>query len=104
MFDTNSFGTSCPNKRRTGLSLILALGCLVLAPLALAQQDAALETEPEDPDVVEGVELQDNLGRDTPRTSFIGFLAATEKFDYEAAVDYIDLRNLPFAVRQIKGD
>ena len=46
----------------------------------------------------------DNLGRDTPRSSFIGFLEATDKFDYKAAVQYMDLRNLPHSVRKIEAE
>jgi MscS family membrane protein len=104
MLDTGSLHISYPNREHTGLSLILALACLVLAPLALAQQEPALEAEPGDPDVFEGVELQDNLGRDTPRSSMTGFLHALENFDYEFAVNYMDMRNLPKSVRKYSGE
>ena len=56
-------------------------------------QNPATETE--------AVVFKDNLGRDTPRSTFIGFLKATEEFDYETAVQFMDLRNLPHAVRQV---
>ena len=46
----------------------------------------------------------DNLGRDTPRGSFEGFLAATEQFDFEAARQFIDLRNLPYDVNRLGGE
>lgn len=58
-------------------------------------QNPAIETE--------AVVFKDNLGRDTPRSSFIGFLKATEKFDYEEAVEFMDLRNLSHAARQVDG-
>ncbi|MCP4049045.1 MAG: mechanosensitive ion channel, partial [Gammaproteobacteria bacterium] len=54
--------------------------------------------------VVEDSAFKDNLGRDTPRSSFLGFLNSTEEFDYETAAQYIDLRNLPHAVRQYDGN
>ena len=36
-------------------------------------------------DIVEDIGFKDNFGRDTPRSSFIGFLNAAEKFEYEIA-------------------
>ena len=47
--------------------------------------------------VVKDSAFKDNLGRDTPRSSFVGFLKLTEEFDYESAALYMDLRNLPHA-------
>ena len=83
---------------------------LVLVFASLSQTSAAqtLEEQLEDvqtleQDVVEEVAFKDNLGRDTPRSSFIGFLLFTEKFDYESAAKYLDLRNLPHATRQFSG-
>ena len=70
---------------------------------AVAQQDQTLDEQSSTANT-EDVEYKDNLGRDTPRSSFIGFLKATEKFDYEGAVQFIDLRNLPHAVRQVDGE
>lgn len=80
----------------------LLIMCLAYTPLLLALQ--------EDLDTVGGqkliadIEFTDNLGRDTPRTSFIGFLTATEKFDYDEAAQYIDLRNLPHSARNYDGN
>lgn len=53
---------------------------------------------------VEVVEFKDNLGRDTPRSSFIGFLSATEEFDYASAVQFMDMRNLPHAARRVDAE
>jgi len=83
--------------------VLFALVCLVFAPLGLAQQNPVVETPPDDPDVIHGIELKDNLGRDTPRSSFSGFLLVTEQFDYDTAVHFMDLRNLPRSVRKISG-
>ena len=44
-------------------------------------------TEPAGPD--------DALGRGTQRQSVRGFVAATANGDFEAAAEYLDLRNLP---------
>lgn len=52
-------------------------------------------------DVTEDVSFQDNLGRDTPRSSFEGFLLVTEQFDYKTATNFIDVRNLPSSVREV---
>ena len=52
----------------------------------------------------EVVEFKDNLGRDTPRSSFIGFLRATEQFDYTSAVQFMDMRNLPHAARRVDAE
>lgn len=86
------------------LLTVIVLTGLAASATAFGQQEQSLEASPDEPDVAESVKLKDNLGRDTPRTSFVGFLTATEKFDFEAAVEFIDLRNLPYATRQIKGE
>ena len=52
----------------------------------------------------EVVEFKDNLGRDTPRSSFIGFLRAMEQFDYASAVQFMDMRNLPHAARRVDAE
>jgi MscS family membrane protein len=83
--------------------LILALACFAFATAAQAAQDPAV-TDTGDPEAIAGVVLRDNLGRDTPYGSFTGFLAAAEKFDYQAAVQFIDLRNLPVEVRQYSDE
>jgi len=70
----------------------------------MAMQEQPVVPPVEDKGVIENVEFKDNLGRDTPYSSVIGFLLATEKFDYQAAVEYLDLRNLPRAIRDIEGE
>jgi MscS family membrane protein len=90
---------------RKALLLAAALTSLVFAPVILALQD---ETEPPAQalaqDVVEDVAFKDNLGRDTPRSSFVGFLKTTEQFDFKTAAEFIDLRNLPRSVRDYSGE
>jgi len=86
------------NCRR--LLLVFVITCLAFAPTAQALQEQQTETPAQEQDVVEDVEFKDNLGRDTPQSSFIGFLQHTEKFDFEGASQYIDMRNLPRAVRE----
>lgn len=104
MTELNKLSALKPFTGRKHLLLVSVLGWLFFSAAATAQQEPANELQPENPDTVEGVELKDNLGRDTPRSSFSKFLIATEKFDYEAAVDFIDLRNLPRAVRQYEDE
>ena len=89
-----------PSLIRSSIKLLLIIVFTSLA-FNLAAQEVGADAPDDDPDVMEGVTLKDNLGRDTPYSSFVRFLLATEKFDYEEAVNYMDLRNLPFEVRQV---
>ena len=84
------------------LSFVVA--CLAFAPTAQALQEQQEEVQTLEQDVVEDNAFKDNLGRDTPRSSFIGFLTLSEKFDYATAAQYIDLRNLPRATREYSGE
>lgn len=86
------------------LSLILIATSLALASTTQAAQDSPEIDLTQNQDVIEGVFFKDNLGRDTPRHSFIGFLKATEAFDFETAAEYLDLRNLPRATRNYSGE
>ena len=88
---------------RSSLSFVKAAFLLIVlssASSAFAQQEQMEEVQNPATET-EAVVFKDNLGRDTPRSTFIGFLKATEEFDYEAAVQFMDLRNLPHAVRQV---
>jgi MscS family membrane protein len=80
--------------------LIIFMTCTTTA---LALQDQPEDAQEQVQDIVKDEKFKDNMGRDTPRSSFIGFLKATEKFDYETAVQFMDLRNLPYAVRKYDG-
>jgi len=84
--------------------LLILIICLAWAPTVLALQEQVQESPDQVQDVAEDAAFKDNFGRDTPRSSFIGFLQATEKFDYETAVQYMDLRNLPYSVRKHDGE
>jgi len=90
------------NCRRLLLAFIVV--CLTFAPAVQALQEQQTEAPALEQDVVEDNAFKDNLGRDTPRSSFISFLLLTEKFDYEGAAQYMDLRNLPRAVREHSGE
>jgi MscS family membrane protein len=90
------------NLRITGLSLALGLtlATLLLPAELFALQDPFGGTEATEPqEEPEG----DALGRDTPRGAVVGFVTATEAFDFERAALYLDLRNLPGDVREIPG-
>jgi MscS family membrane protein len=47
--------------------------------------------------------VQDELGRGTPRSSFLGISAATWNDDYERAARYLDLSQLPAEPREDEG-
>jgi len=86
------------NCRR--LLLVFVITCLAFAPTVQALQEQQEEAPALEQDVVEDNAFKDNLGRDTPQSSFIGFLQHTEEFDFKGASQYIDMRNLPRAVRE----
>ena len=45
----------------------------------------------------------DEFGRGTPRSSTLGLAAALSKLDFDTAVQYMDLRNLPFTINEEDG-
>jgi len=83
------------------LLLVSLFTCFWGVPTVFALQDQTIETQAQD--VVKDVVFKDNLGRDTPRSSFVGFLTAAEEFDYELAVQFMDLRNLPYETSRHDG-
>ncbi len=60
-------------------------------------------TKPVDPDSLQLGVPEDPLGRDVPRSSVRGFLAAVDNRDYARAAEYLDLRNLPTDVTPEQG-
>ncbi len=100
MSELNKYSNTNPSVTYKNLLLYFVIACLTFAPTVQALQDQLGEVPALEQDVVEDGAFKDNLGRDTPRSSFIGFLTLTEKFDYENAGLYMDLRNLPRAVRE----
>ncbi len=100
--DFNKTPSINPSMTFKGLLLIFLITCLAYTPttLALQEQPEATQVQVVDQDA----EFRDNLGRDTPYSSFKGFLEATENFDYETAVNFLDLRNLSHAARQYDGE
>jgi len=77
---------------------------LFFAPASQALQEQTGEAATLAQDVAEEAAFKDNLGRDTPRGSFVGFLQLTEQFDYSAAAKFLDRRNLPRATREFSGE
>ena len=104
MREFNLFPSTGPTMARKHLLLAFVVSWLAITSSAFAQQEQPADTGPEAQDVIEDVAFRDNLGRDTPRSSFMGFLLATEKFDFELAVQFMDLRNLPRSVRKYSGE
>jgi len=104
MSETIRFKTLLPTVKRNFLLLLFILVGLSLTSAAWAQQEQTEEVQTLEQGVVEDVAFKDNLGRDTPRSSFIGFLTLTEKFDYAGAAEYLDMRNLPRSVRNFSGE
>ena len=74
------------------LSLLLALSCL---QLSAAEEESVVLQEDEVP--------FDEYDRGTPRRSVDGFMAAADEADYEAAAEYLDLRNLRGAAAKLTG-
>jgi MscS family membrane protein len=104
MPEINKLLTINPITNCRRLLLVFVIACLAFAPTVQALQEQQVEAPALEQDVVEDNAFKDNLGRDTPRSSFIGFLTLTEKFDYEGAALYMDLRNLPRATREYTGE
>lgn len=90
-----------PNKLSRLFLPVILFAWLAFVPLALVAQEeveGAINSE-----LIQDIEFKDNFARDTPRSSFIGFLTATDEFDFEKAVEYLDLRNLPHGVSKYDG-
>jgi len=104
MSEFNQTLTINPLKNGRNLWLFFVIAGLAFTPNVQALQEQLEQTPALEQDVVEDNAFKDNLGRDTPRSSFIGFLQHTEKFDFEGAAQYIDLRNLPRAIREHSGE
>lgn len=93
----------CVMWRSLFVCLMVFLGSAVAEPKNDVTVKDLLELEE-----VEEAERQNNeinafvgwdaLGRETPQASMQGFLSAARKQDYQTASDYLDFRNLPFAV------
>jgi len=75
------------------LVVLAAVACFITAPVVAQDSDASADAPPAER------EDRDALGRDTPRGTVEGYLKAAESGDYETAIEYLDLRNLPKNVR-----
>lgn len=85
------------------LCALLLIGVLISGTVFSAE-DSADKSQTLDKDIAEDSAFKDNLGRDTPQSSFTGFLKLTEKFDYKTAAEFLDLRNLPLSASQLGGE
>lgn len=74
------------------LFIFLALPCL---QLFAAEEEAVVAQEDDIP--------FDEYDRGTPRRSVDGFMAAVDEADYEAAAEYLDLRNLRGIAAELTG-
>jgi MscS family membrane protein len=79
--------------------MVLALVLLLASMPGLAQYAA---DQPANEASQEAVP-EDVLGRGTPRGSIAGFFKAAEEPNWEAAAEYLDLRNLPSNVKSLGG-
>ncbi len=79
----------------------LFTGLLFVSASHALQEQTGITQEQQ---IQEEFEFKDNFGRDTPRSSFIGFLDAAEIYDYKVAVQFMDLRNLPNSVSRIEPE
>lgn len=69
---------------------------------AAAQDEPGIETVAVAIPVAEEKGPEDALGRGTPRGSARGFLLASSEFDFEKAAQFLDLRNLPPEVAEVR--
>ncbi len=85
----------------------------LLVPLAFANSEVSVKEVLSNDADVEAEELKreasthklnDELQRDTPRSSILGYLQAARSGDYEKAAKYLDLRNLPDEISDIGGE
>ena len=100
---------------RARLARLSATALLLLSPALYATDDARTPTlkqiveKGETEKIEETAEPRpskgpaDEYGRGTPRSSTVGLANALSKMDFETAVHYMDLRNLPFAVNEDNG-
>ena len=77
--------------------------CLLLTCLTAQAQEEQTKTVMAVPIQVVDKGPEDALDRGTPRSSIVGFLTATNEFNWEKAAEYLDLRNLPSEIEEVGG-
>lgn len=83
---------------------LLPVSTLVLTLLAASAQAQQPSPDQVTQSPVIGVDIPvDEFDRGTPRRSLLGFLTATQDRDFEAAAEYLDLRNLPSRMDPVNG-
>ena len=95
-----------------------ALILVILFSLILSSSVSAVEEAPKLKQIVEKNDVEkaaetvetspvkgppDEYGRLTPRSSTLGLARALDEMDFETAVHYMDLRNLPFTMDEADG-
>ena len=101
------------NIATTRLSIgLLALLLIVTPPLMAAEETPTLKQIVEQKDA-EKIEEKtdarpvkgpsDEYDRGTPRSSTMGLADALDNLDFDRAVHYMDLRNLPFTISEVDG-
>ncbi len=86
------------------LLTIALMAALPFLPPAYAQGSAAAVAVTQGAEAPKPVEApKDALGRDTPAGLMNGFLDAVAKEDYQRAAEYMELTNLPRAMRKTPG-
>jgi len=94
------------------LSFLFALLLVLPSPLHAVDETPTLKEIVDKSDVEKITEKTDSkpskgpldeYGRTTPRSSTMGLASALSAYDFETAVHYLDLRNLPFTLNEESG-
>ena len=94
------------------LSFLFALLLVLPSPLHAVDETPTLKEIVDKSDVEKITEKTDSkplkgpldeYGRTTPRSSTMGLASALSAYDFETAVHYLDLRNLPFTLNKESG-
>ena len=86
--------------KHRGLKLVIFLALLLSVAPAHSQgtiDDASTSTNPKN------LVPEDEFDRGTPQRALIGFLSAAQDRDFERAIEYLDLRNLPRNMQPVNG-
>ena len=100
------------NRPTHYLFLLLTLQLLVTVPVLAEDETPTLKEIVEQKEIEKALEdvkktstkgPYDELDRSTPRSSLINLANALANYEFELAVKYMDLRNLPFSVGEADG-
>ncbi|MFW7377793.1 MAG: mechanosensitive ion channel family protein [Oligoflexus sp.] len=82
--------------------MIFPVICLLMVLANLLSPSSLLMADEDDTGASQIV-FKDELRRDTPYSSYLGFIAACDRRDFETAARFLDLRFLPSRKRQTEG-